>query len=177
MKALSIGAVCVMRVLTLSGCHALWVLAGCAGTQAEPERMALEMTIEAKGALNPDGKGRAAPVMVRIYELGTEALFVSADYFLLEKSDKAALGQDLLARDEFILRPGEKRVMTRKLHAESRALGILVGYRDLGKARWREVYRLPPAPERAWYRAVLPARKINLHVLLDQQDITVSNPD
>lgn len=149
---------------------------GCAGSSAskQPEQMKLDLSIIAKASVNPDDKGRPAPVLVRLYELKNEATFVNADYFLLDKSDTTALAQDLLIRDEFILRPGETRHVERELHKEAHALGFLVGFRDLGKAQWRAVHVLPPAPKTAWYRAVVPAREVELQVILDQQTISIT---
>ena len=139
--------------------------------------MKLDLSISAKANVNPDEKGRASPVLVRVYELKTEAAFVNADYFLLDKSDTTALAQDLLARDEFVLRPGETRNVERKLQEGARILGFLVGYRDLGKAQWRAVHVLPSAPRSAWYRSVIPASEVELLVTLDQQAISISKPD
>lgn len=152
-------------------------LAGCSTTPVKPEQMKLDLSIQAKDTINPDGKGRSAPVLVRVYELKTSGAFEQADYIALESLDKTLLAQDLLVRDEFVLRPGETRDLERKLDADTRALGFLVGYRELGKATWRMVHKLPPAPEAAWYRAAVPARKIKLHVSLDQRSITISQPD
>ncbi|NUA32016.1 type VI secretion system lipoprotein TssJ [Cupriavidus basilensis] len=158
---------------------AVALLSACSVPQpvASKEQIKLELTIGAKSTVNPDDKGRASPVLVRLYELKTDTAFENADYFTLEKNDKTVLTQDLLARDEFVLRPGESRDFERKLNPETTALGLLVGYRELGKAQWRSVYKLPPAPEVAWYRTVIPARKAKLQVSLDQQTITVSKPD
>ncbi len=152
-------------------------LAACSTAPAQREQMKLELAVSAKDSINPDDKGRPSAVLVRVYELKTDSAFESADYFSLEKTDKTLLTQDLLARDEFILRPGESRDIERKLNPDTQALGFLVGYRELGKATWRSVYKLPPAPEAGWYRAAITARKIKLQVSLDQQSITISKPD
>ncbi|PLT15978.1 MULTISPECIES: type VI secretion system lipoprotein TssJ [Ralstonia] len=159
----------------------LWALslalAACSTAPAQPEQLKLDLAIQAGDSLNPDEKGRASPVLVRLYELKTASTFEQADYYSLESNDRTVLMQDLLARDEFILRPGEFQDIERKLNPDTQALGFLVGYRDLGKATWRTVYKLPPAPEAAWYRAAIPARKVKLQIALDQQAITVSKPD
>ncbi|MFJ4293208.1 type VI secretion system lipoprotein TssJ [Cupriavidus sp. NPDC089707] len=155
------------------------LLGACSAPQpvAPKEQIKLELSIDARSTVNPDDKGRASPVLVRVYELKTETAFENADYFSLDKNDKTVLTQDQLARDEFVLRPGESRDIERKLNPDTTALGLLIGYRDLGKATWRTVYKLPPAPAVAWYRTVIPARKVKLQVSLDQQTITVSKPD
>ncbi|MFT4172425.1 MAG: type VI secretion system lipoprotein TssJ [Rhodocyclaceae bacterium] len=159
----------------------LTTLVACALTPssapAAKEATRLAMHVRASTANNPDEKGRAGPVMVRIYELRNEAGFEGADYFSLDTKDHTILAQDILARDAFILRPGEFRDLERKMNPETMALGILIGYRDLGKAKWRAVYRLPPAPEAAWYRMAIPLRKVKLEILLDQQNILITKVD
>lgn len=152
-------------------------LTACSTAPAQPEQMKLDLAIKAKDTLNPDDKGRASPVLVRLYELKTSSTFENADYYSLNAADRTVLTRDLLVRDEFILRPGEFRDIERKLDPDTQVLGLLVGYRDLGKATWRTVYKLPPAPKAAWYRAAIPARKIMLQIVLDEQAITVSKPD
>lgn len=167
----------VRRWFLATACLIGMVIAGCSSAPAKTEQMKLNLAVTAKESVNPDDKGRASPVVVRVYELKTEQTFEGADYFSLDKSDKTLLIQDLLVRDEFILRPGESRDIERRLNPDTQALGFLVGYRDLGKATWRSVYKLPAAPEAAWYRTAIPARKIKLQVSLDQQSITISKPD
>ncbi|AJG18146.1 type VI secretion system lipoprotein TssJ [Cupriavidus basilensis] len=153
---------------------AIALLAGCAASPVQNEQMKLVLRAEAKPTVNPDARGRASPVLVRMYELKSDGTFANADYFTLQSADKTLLLDDLLARDEFILRPDETRDFERKLNPATTALGFLVGYNDLGKATWRTVYKLPPATEAAWYRAVVPARKIKLQVLLDQLTINIT---
>ncbi|UDM51910.1 type VI secretion system lipoprotein TssJ [Cupriavidus sp. MP-37] len=166
------------RTVSLLGLIAVSVLgSACSTAPAQREQMKLDLAVTAKDTVNPDDKGRPSPVLVRIYELKTDSAFENADYYSLEKSDKTLLTQDLLARDEFILRPGESRDIERKLNPDTQAIGILVGYRELGKATWRSVYQLPTAPDAAWYRMAIPARKVKLQVSLDQQTITISKPD
>jgi type VI secretion system protein VasD len=135
------------------------------------EQTRLEITVTADAGANPDDKGRAAPILVRIYELKSEGSFESADYFSLNANDKAVLGSDLLVRDEFILRPGDAKTMKRKSHPELAAIGVIAGYRDLAQADWRAVQKIDAAPEVAWYRAVLPTNKVKLQIELQPKGI------
>ena len=91
----------------------------------------------------------------------------------------ATRGEILVALAELhrVLRPGETRNVERKLQEGAHILGVLVGYRDLGKAQWRAVHVLPSAPRSAWYRSVIPASEVELQVTLDQQAISISKPD
>ncbi|WP_447432132.1 type VI secretion system lipoprotein TssJ [Cupriavidus basilensis] len=53
------------------------LLCACLAPQpVAPEgQIKLELAIDAKPAVNPDDKGRASPVLVRVYEHKTEAAF------------------------------------------------------------------------------------------------------
>ncbi|WP_329956094.1 type VI secretion system lipoprotein TssJ [Collimonas silvisoli] len=152
------------------------LLSACAST-GEPvvkEQSKLNLTVVASSDVNPDEKSRAAPLMVRIYELKSDAVFQDADFFSLQTSDKVTLGADLLAKDEYILRPGDSQTIIRKSSPGTAAIGVLAGYRDLSNSTWRTVYKLPPAPDAAWYRAVIPANKIKLQIKLESNAIKLT---
>lgn len=138
------------------------------------EQTRLDITITAEAGVNPDDKGRAAPILVRIYELKSEGSFESADYFSLSGNDKALIGSDLLVRDEFILRPGDVKTLRRKSHPDLTAIGVVAGYRELAQADWRAVQKVDPAPEAAWYRSVVPANKLRLQIDLQAKGIRLT---
>ncbi len=141
----------------------------------EKERVHLTIQVKASAGVNPDASGKAYPIKVRVYELKDGQVFQDADYFTLDEKDKVTLAADLLARDEFILRPGESRQIERKSQAATQFIGVIAGYRDLAQSTWRVLHRLPEAPEVAWYRAVMPAQKSNLLVELQAQGIVLSS--
>ncbi|WP_211460482.1 type VI secretion system lipoprotein TssJ [Collimonas silvisoli] len=155
---------------------ALLLLSACAssGEPALKEQSKLDLVIEAGSDVNPDEKSRAAPLMVRIYELKSDAAFQEADFFSLQSSDKVTLGSDLLAKDEYILRPGDNQAIRRKSSPSTEAIGVLAAYRDLPNSNWRVVYKLPPAPEAVWYRSAIPANKIKLHIKLESNAIKLT---
>jgi type VI secretion system protein VasD len=130
-------------------------LAACAGRDSNPRAarvpIRLELSLVASSDVNPDDQKRAAPIVVRVYELKTDATFNAADYFSLQDKDKTVLVDDLVARDQFQLRPGEQTVIRRTIDPATTRLGILPAYRDLPNAVWRVTYSLPVAPEAAWY--------------------------
>jgi len=113
---------------------ALSVVAGCLGN---PTRIAAN--IAAAEDLNPDHRGRASPLVVRIYELKSDLAFNNASFFALYDDDEAELGADLVGKEEIELRPGEDTVYTRKLGEDTRFVGILAGYRDIDNASWRAI--------------------------------------
>ncbi|WP_231401575.1 MULTISPECIES: type VI secretion system lipoprotein TssJ [Cupriavidus] len=145
--------------------------------QPRKERADLHVRIKSGEGTNPDDKGRPAPVMVRIYELKSATAFENADFFTLHNDSRKVLGEDALAMDEFILRPGDTRDIRRRANPATVAIGVLAAYRELGKSVWRAVYQAPPVPEEGWYRAVMPRTKVRLNVDIGQQAILVTELD
>ncbi|MDR1996501.1 type VI secretion system lipoprotein TssJ [Azonexus sp.] len=146
---------------------------------APPEREStrLEFAIVTSEDVNPDPKARPSPIEIRIYELKNPQAFEQADYQSLSQKDAETLGGDLLRKDGFILRPGERRDIDRKSDAETTAIGVLAGYRELGKTIWRVVYRLEEAPETAWYRKLIPNQKARLDIRLDALGVQIKDRD
>jgi len=162
---------------TLSMALALLLMAFALPAQAQPvpkEHTKLDITLTAAADVNPDDQKRAAPILVRVYELKSGNTFENADYFSLHNNDKTLLGDDLLVRDEFILRPGDVRTIDRRSYPDATAIGVLAGYRDLPNANWRFVHKLPPAPEASWWRAAIPANKAKLNIRLEAQGIRLA---
>lgn len=119
------------------------LLAACAGA---PKPAQVAGTIEASAQVNPSSSRRPSPVLVRVYELKTAAAFNSADFMSLYQRDKAELGGDLLAKEEFVLAPGESKAFAKTLSPDTRYLGVLAAFRDVEHARWRSV--VPVQPEK-----------------------------
>ena len=159
--------------LALGACSALG--GGNAPPQKEPAR--LDIAIKADADLNQDIKGRGAPMLLRVYELKSEVAFQEADFFALQNTDKAALGADLLAVDQYIIRPGETRQILRKSNPETMAIGIFAAYRDLPNATWRVVHKMPPAFEKSWLQMVMPASKAKLKIDLQSNAILLTDED
>ena len=142
--------------------------------QEAKEQTKLILTIEAASGVNPDTSLRPSPIKVRIYELKDPGSFSEADYFSLDTTDKVTLAADMLAKDEFILRPGESRTIERKSNAQTTAIGVLAGYRDLPNSTWRMVHKLKEAPAASWMRALLPANRAELNIQLQPQGIALT---
>jgi type VI secretion system protein VasD len=97
----------------------------------------VELTVVGGTELNPNAQGRASPVVVRIFELAGTAAFEAGDFATLTEHPDAALKHDLIAQDEFVLRPGEIQPHNGELGSQVRALGVVAGFRDLEHAVWR----------------------------------------
>jgi type VI secretion system protein VasD len=152
------------------------LLFGCGSAPPAPREAKpdLRMQVVAADNVNPDDNGRAAPIMVRVYELKSDTAFRNADFFSLQDNDRKAIGDDLLAVDEFVLRPGEKKTIERKANSATTAIGVMAGYRNLGKSVWRSVYPWRDPPKTPWYRRMFKRDgKEMLTVRVGRQSISV----
>jgi type VI secretion system protein VasD len=112
--------------------------------EAPPVQVAI--SLEAGAKVNPDVGGRASPVIVRIYELKSPVAFQAADFFTLFDKESQALGADLIGRDEYQLKPGERVLFARPLRPGTRVVAAVAAFRDLERSTWKAVLLIPTAP-------------------------------
>ena len=126
------------------GVVAALLAGGCAKPPPPPPPVVtkVELTLVAGPDANPDARGRASPLTVRVYTLKSGNAFSSADFFSLFDKDQATLGAEMAQREEMLLRPGESKTLNMSLPADIQAIGILAAYRDLERSRWRELQPL-----------------------------------
>lgn len=142
--ALILGGMLV-AVLALGGCAKGPPPAPPSITIAAPPdaRVKASMTVAAAADTNPDGAGRPSPIVVRVYQLRTDAAFNGADFFPLFDDDQKVLGPELITRDEFVLAPAEQRTIDVTLSAETRYVGAVAAFRDIRNAQWRGLIPTP----------------------------------
>jgi type VI secretion system protein VasD len=99
----------------------------------------LDISVVAAANVNPDIHGRPSPVTVRLYEFKSSAQFIAADFMALFDQDKTVLAGDIVVREEFVLRPGETKTIAKLLAPETLSVGVMAAFRDLERARWRDV--------------------------------------
>lgn len=114
------------------------------GCASKPPPTVVRITLDAGANVNPDAQGRPSPVVVRVYELKGLALFESSDYFALFERDRETLGGELLRTDEFALSPRERKSVERTVEESTRYIGVVAGFRDLERARWRASLAITP---------------------------------
>jgi len=110
------------------------------------------VSIKVDDGVNPDGRGQAAPILVKVFELKSSCNFETADYFALQDRDRETLAAELVNADQAILRSGEERVFKREAGLDSRAIGVIAGYRKLENARWRLVLPLKEPKQTNLYK-------------------------
>jgi type VI secretion system protein VasD len=140
------GSVAVRRSLTrMAVTMGVLAVAACASPPPPPPPPVvsdIQLQVLAGADVNPDARRRASPVTVRIYALKSAAPFEAADFFSLFDKDTATLGAELVQREEFLMRPGDQKALPMKFGPEVKAIGVMVAYRDLERARWREVHTI-----------------------------------
>lgn len=109
------------------------------------------LVMSATADANPDSTGRPSPIVVRVYQLRTDATFTTAEFFPLFDEEQKTLGPELISRDEFILAPGERRTIDVALSGETRYVGAVAAFRDIRNSSWR---MLLPAPRKGLTVAV-----------------------
>jgi len=139
---------------------ALCLLAACASEAPPPPPTKVLLQFQAAADLNPSASGQAAPVRVRLYELKGGAAFNRADYFSLVDAPQATLAADLVEQDELLIQPGAQQSLERTLDEATRLLGIVVAYRDLDSAVWRQLIEVP-ANQTSQYNIALGARAVS----------------
>ncbi len=97
------------------------------------------MTITVASDANPDRNGRPSQVVLRIYQLRTDAAFTAADLLPLYDEEKRVLGPELISRDEFVLQPSDMRTIDVAVAGETRFIGAIVPFRDDRNAMWRAI--------------------------------------
>lgn len=115
------------------------LLAGCASKPPPEVKTPVTLTLVAGPDANPDARGRPSPLTVRAYVLKTPGAFEGADFFSLFEKDQATLGAEMVQREETLLRPGESRKFDFVLQPDAKTIGVMGAFRDLDRARWREV--------------------------------------
>jgi type VI secretion system protein VasD len=114
-------------------------LPGCGAPPPKPVVTQVSMTLTAAADANPDARGRASPLAIRVYVLKSPGAFQSSDFFTLYDKDVATLGADLVQREEVQLLPGENKKLAFTLQPDAKVIGIVAAYRDLEHANWREM--------------------------------------
>jgi type VI secretion system protein VasD len=132
---------------TIKALVVLWlslsVLAGCQAVYATfPPSTKLHFRVAQD--INPDLDGRPSPVIIKVYELASKTVFENQDFFALYDNPEVILRTDLLKKDELVFEPGQRTEYRMALQPATRAVAVVVAYRDIEGARWRAVVDVKP---------------------------------
>jgi type VI secretion system protein VasD len=141
----------------------LVLLSACAGAPPAAEKLAMQISTSAD--VNPDMQGRPSPIILHILELSSTEQFNRLDYMNLTQPSGAALGADLLGKNQMVLQPGGSKSVPMELNPQTTAIGLVAGYRDIDNAVWRTEI------------AIIQGSTKGISVTLEQQQIVTSVSD
>jgi type VI secretion system protein VasD len=142
-RFVSVALSCLVVAVALAGC-----MSAPKPPPPPPPPVEVAWRINAAADLNPSVSSRPSPLRLRVYELRTGAAFTGADFMALYNADDAALARDLVAREEFVLQPGQTVERKRVLGAETQFVAVMAGYRDVEHATWRALAPVQPGKTR-----------------------------
>jgi len=112
--------------------------------------------------LNPDVAGKAAPVVITVYQLKYPNRFRQATYSQLADNAANLLGSNLIDKQTFEIRPRQHNNITLNLTDETRYLGFIADYRNINSAEWRTIIETPKK-----------TKHVKLDINLESQAISV----
>src|SRR5262249_29406439 len=124
--------------------------------------------INVSADVNPDSSGRPSPIVVRVFQLRGDAEFNGAEFFALYNKEKETLGASLITREEYVLQPGEQKLLELQLSRTARIVGSIAAYRNLQTARWRTI---SAAPEK---NLIDMLKKDRVNISVDKAAITLT---
>ncbi|EJG1203560.1 type VI secretion system lipoprotein TssJ [Vibrio parahaemolyticus] len=117
------------------------VLMGCSAANLVVDPYA-DLEITANHNINPDSNGRPSPVVVYVFELTSNTLFKSQDFFSIYEEHEKVLGPDLVNKYEISLTPGQKEIYQASMSPKTEYLGIVAAFRDIENSNWRQVIKV-----------------------------------
>lgn len=110
-----------------------------------PPATTIEPRIVASSDINPGALKHPSPVVVRVYELKSAAVFDRAAFFALFDAEKETLGAELVAREEFVVQPGAIVYVPKRVpDGASTVLGVIAAFQSLNTATWRASVAIKP---------------------------------
>lgn len=138
------GFILLCTILMLSGCGLFGKKEKPPPPPPPPEPTRVIIEFEATGDINPNSEGRASPLYLRIYQLKAYTVFEKADFFSLYDKDDQMLARDLVAKEEILLKPNEKRTVFYEVADDTGAIGLLGLFMDYENTRWKAVAGVQP---------------------------------
>ena len=135
-KAFCFILICMLLTTLVAGCSTTRKTLGLVNN--------IDISIRATKDVNPDAQGNPSPIVVRFYELTATENFRRADFATLFNDEQATIGEDIVRRDEFELKPEQNRNIVRKAKRGTKYIGVVAAYHNVANIKWRAVISLNP---------------------------------
>jgi len=120
------------------------------------------LDVQAARYLNPDVNGRPSPLVMTIFQLKKSDAFRQASFETLMDNSGAVLQTDLIDKQTYEMQPGHHRPIALTLGDDTKYLGVVAAYRNIGQARWMRLIPIKGDLE-----------KQTIHINLESQSVTV----
>jgi type VI secretion system VasD/TssJ family lipoprotein len=111
---------------------------------APDAKIRLPLTLTAAADANPNARGTAQPIVVRVYQLRSDQAFLKADQEDLFDDEQKVLGQEVIGSStEYLIDPNQKQTHEVNFATEAAYIGIAAAFFDIRNAQWRQVLFTP----------------------------------
>ncbi|WP_084564946.1 type VI secretion system lipoprotein TssJ [Pseudoxanthobacter soli] len=116
----------------------LGMVAGC-GLFPGLKKTTLLANISADGTINPNATGEPSPVLMRVYVLKSDMMFLQADFQSMMTNDEQALGPDFISKKEFFLTPNKQVHFKEMIPPDARFVAAIALFRSIDTAAWHSI--------------------------------------
>jgi len=140
-----------MRATTVIFFIAILALFGCSSDPEKPVAVAepppkapttVQVHMVVSEQANPDLDERPSPIVIRIYELKSLGKFEEGDFYKLFENYDSLLGPELIASEQYHLKPSDVNIIKQTLSAETRYIAVTAAFRDINQAIWKDTIQL-----------------------------------
>jgi len=133
----------IKYLLNICICAAIMATCACS-TTAKVWQPYDKIDIAASDDVNPDGKGYASPIQLKVYELSSRSTFDNLDFERAYNNAQTLLSDELVSEVILTLQPNESIRHTISLSENTRFIAIIAGFIDIDSTRWKHVYDVNP---------------------------------
>lgn len=137
-RVLYFTAICAATV-SLWGCEHAMIRHTESVQETVAKRGGVKVNIAASSRVNPDAKGRAHPVRLKVYQLTNKHSFVNASYHDLVTRDFLVLGDALVRSTEVVIKPGQSSKLALDQNIAGRYVGIVAMFNQPHGENWRVI--------------------------------------
>lgn len=117
-------------------------LVACSSVPEEP-KIPFVYTVNAAEDINPDIRGEASSVVLKVFQLSELGLFTAARYEDVFSDSYAKLGTEFIAVNEHLLNPATSQTFSVEISERAKFLGIAVAYRSTDSVVWKTTHMVP----------------------------------
>ncbi len=144
--------------------------------QPKPKEGEIKINLIADRDINPNERGKPAPLNLFIYDVKGVDAFENSDFFEITEGRSKQVKDASSKLYEAILQPGESRTVILKPGSNSKALGILGAYRDIKDSVWMTLWTVPEKKKKRWWN-IFGANPVELDVHFEKSAITIKKMD